>query len=161
MSSDASKSNHVEIRPAVHADISAIVSVERKCSGASHWSEEQYEKTLLSTENRLLLVAVCDEPVPEILGFLMAHNIAPDWELENIAVGPDSRNQGIGNQLLRGLLDNAKETNSQAVFLEVRESNIAARQLYEKAGFHETGRRKSYYINPIEDAVLYAVRLPG
>jgi ribosomal-protein-alanine N-acetyltransferase len=57
------------------------------------------------------------------------------------------------------LLSAARETNSDSVFLEVRESNVAARSLYEKAGFEQEGRRKSYYTNPMEDAVLYRLIL--
>jgi ribosomal-protein-alanine N-acetyltransferase len=53
----------------------------------------------------------------------------------------------------------AQQTNSDAVFLEVRESNAAARRLYENLGFHENGRRKAYYAEPSEDAVLYSKTL--
>jgi len=60
---------------------------------------------------------------------------------------------------MEALLVQARQTNSDAVFLEVRESNTAARRLYQKLGFEETGRRKSYYSNPVEDAVLYTRHL--
>lgn len=56
---------------------------------------------------------------------------------------------------MEALLDEARQ-NGEAVFLEVRESNMAARRLYEKLGFAETGRRRGYYANPPEDAVLYS-----
>lgn len=177
MSSVTSKSNWIEIRPATQADIPVVVSLERKCSAAPHWNEEQYEKALVPEDNRLFLIAARSTAVSpangrpeigamtfmahEILGFLIASNTAPDWELESIAIAPESRNIGIGKRLLTAFLVKAKETNSQGVFLEVRESNLAARRLYEKAGFRETGRRKSYYINPIEDAILYGVRFSG
>jgi [ribosomal protein S18]-alanine N-acetyltransferase len=86
---------------------------------------------------------------------LVARHLAPEWELENIVVAPSARRQGLGNRLLNALLAAARETHSASVFLEVRESNSAARTLYEKAGFKQTGRRKSYYTDPLEDAVLY------
>jgi len=54
------------------------------------------------------------------------------------------------------LLGQARQANSDAIFLEVRESNTGARRLYEEFGFRETGRRKAYYTNPSEDAVLYS-----
>ncbi len=92
---------------------------------------------------------------PGVLGFLVAQHIAPEWELENIVVAPAARRTGLGKRLLDALLTQARETNSAAVFLEVRESNTAARTLYEKAGFEQTGRRKSYYRDPVEDAILY------
>jgi len=74
-------------------------------------------------------------------------------------VAPTSRRQGLGRRLLHALLAGARETNSHSVFLEVRESNGAARSLYEKAGFAQTGRRKAYYKDPAEDALLYRFSL--
>lgn len=66
-----------------------------------------------------------------------------------------ARRKGIGQQLLDALLLAARESNIESVFLEVRESNHEARAFYEKAGFKLDGRRKSYYANPSEDAILY------
>jgi ribosomal-protein-alanine N-acetyltransferase len=56
---------------------------------------------------------------------------------------------------MRALLDQAERAVASKIFLEVRESNLPARRLYEKHGFHETGRRRGYYQNPAEDAILY------
>lgn len=89
----------------------------------------------------------------------MALRIAAEWELENIVIVPAERRRGLANQLLEVLVAAARSTNSESLFLEVRESNLAARSLYEKAGFQLTGSRKSYYSNPPEDAVLYHLRL--
>ena len=97
--------------------------------------------------------------MPRILGFLIARHLAPEWELENIVVSSEARSKGIGTHLIEELLVSAQQTNSQAVFLEVRESNAAAISLYRKLGFQQTGRRKSYYNNPVEDAVLYCKKL--
>jgi [ribosomal protein S18]-alanine N-acetyltransferase len=60
---------------------------------------------------------------------------------------------------LQAFLDHAKSAHSDAVFLEVRQSNAAARRFYEKNGFQQSGRRKSYYANPSEDAILYRIDL--
>jgi ribosomal-protein-alanine N-acetyltransferase len=89
-----------------------------------------------------------------MLGFLIAHRLGLEWELENIVIDPAARRKGLGAQLLRELLARAREANSGSVFCEVRESNLAARALYEKLGFAETGRRKGYYSSPTEDAIL-------
>jgi ribosomal-protein-alanine acetyltransferase len=145
------------IRPAAPADISSLMAVERRCPGASHWSEEQYQKAFVPGGNRLVLVADSSPGSPKIAGFLVALHLAPEWELENIAVTPEARRSGLGMQLLTALLTRARETNSRSVFLEVRESNTAARALYEKAGFRQTGRRKGYYSGPPEDAILYSL----
>ena len=69
------------------------------------------------------------------------------------------RRRGIGSQLLKELIAIARERKLQTIFLEVRESNVAARALYCKFGFEESGRRKNYYANPTEDAVLYTLNL--
>ena len=91
-----------------------------------------------------------DEPsAPEaptrVQAFLVAQHIPPEWELENIVVAPTARREGLGSRLVQHLLSIARKSNSDAMFLEVRESNIAARRLYEKLGFRENGRRKAYY----------------
>jgi len=149
------------IRPATRADIPLLIALERRCVGASHWSEEQYRQAFVADSNRLVLVATrsgADDSFSnstEIAGFLVALHLPPEWELENIAVAPVTRRTGLGMQLLDALLTRARETNSHRVFLEVRESNAAARALYEKAGFRQTGRRKGYYSDPPEDAILY------
>ena len=108
-------------------------------------------------EDSLLIPATesGDGPSSGVVGFLIARHLAPEWELENIVVAHIARRKGLGKLLLNALLSAARETNSDSVFLEVRESNAAARTLYEKAGFEQTGRRKTYYTNPTEDAVLY------
>ena len=92
-------------------------------------------------------------------GFLVAQHVASEWELENIVVSKTERQKGIGKLLLDALLASAREVNSAAVSLEVRESNRAARFLYEKIGFQQAGRRKNYYANPREDAILYRLTL--
>jgi len=141
-----------------------MIRLERQSSTAAHWSDAQYG-CLFQAENdiRLALVAEGDQPgadgMPRILGFLIAHHLAPEWELENIVVSSEARSKGIGTHLIEELLLSAQQTNSQAVFLEVRESNAAAISLYRKLGFQQTGRRKSYYNNPVEDAVLYCKKL--
>jgi len=94
-----------------------------------------------------------------LLGFLVARRVASEWELENIVVTPSARLRGCGRRLLDALIAHATQTNGESVFLEVRESNAAARALYGRAGFRETGRRKSYYDNPVEAAILYGLRL--
>ena len=153
----------MKIRKATVDDIPLMIELDRTSATSAHWTEPQY-RGLLSPE-RLVLVASNDEaphaPVikENLLGFIVALHIAPDWELENIVVLLGARRMGIGKRLLDALLASARKTNSEAVFLEVRESNEAARLFYEKSGFIQSGRRKSYYSNPLEDAVLYRLAL--
>ncbi len=146
------------IRPATAADIPSIMILERQSPSAGHWTEDQYQRAFQRDgATRLVLIAEDEEPSPA--GFLVAQHLAPEWELENIVVAPAARRKGMGKRLLEALVAAARETDSASVFLEVRESNTAARSLYETAGFAQSGRRKSYYTNPPEDAVLYRLTL--
>jgi ribosomal-protein-alanine N-acetyltransferase len=163
------KPNPAAIRTATAADIPALIALACESPTAAHWTEQQYDRLLHPNDGgvqSLVLVAQEDSPdlisppPPHLLGFIVARHISPEWELENIVVASTARRSGIGTHLLDALLLRAKETNSEAVFLEVRESNSSARALYEKSGFELTGRRKSYYKSPEEDAVLYRKRLP-
>jgi ribosomal-protein-alanine N-acetyltransferase len=163
------------IRLATVADIPSMLDLERSSATAARWTERQYRELFVSGGARRL-VLVAESPSlrasggalkegpsgpasASVLGFLVALHLAPEWELENIVVAASAQRQGLGKQLLNALLAAASEINSKSVFLEVRESNGAARGFYEKAGFEQTSRRKSYYSNPIEDAVLYRLTL--
>jgi len=106
----------------------------------------------------MILVAV-EEDSGEVAGFLIARHVSGEWELENIVVGQKVRQKGIGSRLLAELFSRAQTNRGDKIFLEVRHSNTAAHRLYEKAGFAETGRRKRYYSDPLEDAVLYSKTL--
>ena len=134
-----------------------MIEIERQSPTTAHWTEQQYQYLLADdspSPQRLALIAQ-EVATAAILGFLVARHLAPEWELENIVVAPEARKKGIGTRLLTEWLSRALETNSETVFLEVRESNTTARQLYEALGFQETGRRKDYYSGPTEDAILY------
>jgi len=133
------------------------MALERASPAAAHWTEQQYADLFIPAGQRAVIVA--EGASYEVLGFIIARHVASEWELENIIVAPSARRSGIGKCLLDDLLESARETKSDALFLEVRESNIAARAFYEKAGFQPTGRRKSYYSQPPEDAVLYRLNL--
>jgi [ribosomal protein S18]-alanine N-acetyltransferase len=161
----------LQIRDATPADIPALVELERKCETSAHWSDEQYQEMFHPDRRsqRLALMVVSDPETQELetlsgeettrasrlLAFLIAHNVGLEWELENVVVAPSSRRKGLGARLLKALMEHARITDSASVFLEVRESNAPARGLYEKLGFKEAGRRKGYYLNPGEDAILY------
>ena len=149
-----------------------MIELERQCPTAAHWTQRQYQMALRTDESggsqRLVLAVDQDEETgnvsevretPELLAFLVAHNLGPEWELENIVVAPSARRKGLGARLLGDLLSHARQAGSEQVFLEVRESNQAGRMLYERSGFEATGRRSGYYLSPPEDAILYHRRL--
>ena len=160
------------IRSANLDDIPMMINLERACPTAAHWSEEQYGQLFQTSAGgfeRLILVIrgrpslATDSSARDmgeaLLGFLVARRVASEWELENIVVASEARRKGLGRHLLEALIAHATQANSDSVFLEVRESNGVARAFYDRAGFRETGRRKSYYSNPVEDAILYSRKL--
>jgi [ribosomal protein S18]-alanine N-acetyltransferase len=156
--------NAAIIRPANTKDIPAIMTLDRGCTSAVHWTEHQYQQIFQLGIQGLVLVAQrclsnAAEDAGRVLGFLVARQIGFEWELENMVVDPGVRRNGLGNRLVQALLAEARQTRGDRIFLEVRESNAAARTLYEKAGFRQTGRRKLYYAGPSEDAILYRCQL--
>ncbi len=140
------------IRPATSADLPAMRRIEAQAPTAAHWNESEYERVFAGDPPRLALVIHDGDTVR---GFLIANQIGPEWELENIAVAAGTRRRGLASALLKHFLDVVKQQGGEVVFLEVRASNAAARALYAKYGFAETGRRRHYYQHPDEDAVLY------
>jgi ribosomal-protein-alanine N-acetyltransferase len=82
-------------------------------------------------------------------------------EVENLVVAAEFLRRGMADGLLRELIQRAENKAVSAILLEVRESNLPSRRLYEKHGFREEGRRRAYYRDPIEDAILCALRFGG
>jgi ribosomal-protein-alanine N-acetyltransferase len=141
------------IRHATSADIPVMLTLEKSAAKAAHWFLEQYERAL-SGEAPSRLVLVVEEEAG-VQGFLVGRAVGEEWEIENIVVAGPARRRGLGSHLLEHFLDSARSQGAQAAFLEVRESNLAARRLYQKWAFVETGRRKRYYREPEEDAMVY------
>jgi ribosomal-protein-alanine N-acetyltransferase len=154
------------IRPASVSDLAAIMELERRAPTAAHWLEDQYRCLFApggTPSQRLTLVvdpladdfAKDGERCSVVQGFLVARGVGGEWEIENLVVAEAFRRKGLGKQLVRELISKARVLGAEAVFLEVRESNQAARSLYESLGFLVSGRRKGYYVDPAEDAVVY------
>ena len=144
------------IRSATLEDLPAILAIEQHAPSAAHWPADEYEKLI---ETGVLPVA---EQAGRLCGFVSAKAVAGEWEIENIVVATECLRQGIADQLLQALIDQAESAGASRILLEVRESNRPARRLYEKHAFREVGRRLKYYNHPLEDAILYERRCePG
>jgi ribosomal-protein-alanine N-acetyltransferase len=143
----------VTIRCATVADIPAMRAVEASAATAAHWTPETYDSLFRPDSLRRLMLVLEDSN--GIIGFVVALCCAAEWEIENLAVAHEARRRGVGNRLVGELLAQAEKAGANAVLLEVRESNQAARAMYEKCGFLESGRRSRYYSDPLEDAILY------
>lgn len=147
-----------KVRQASPTDLPAIVALERSCVVTAHWPESAYRAAFdPGAPERIALVL--EDKDQQLRGFLIARTSDKDWELENIVVDKASRRRGFGRMLLETLIGAASVRHAGRIFLEVRESNAAARTLYEKCGFVMSGRRNSYYGSPPEDAILYQLQL--
>lgn len=135
--------------------------IERASFAVGHaWSEESIRATLDSPSAiGMCLLAENGDMTACAIGTALLG----EGELLHIATKPEYRGKGYGFTLLCAVLDAMRGVGTETVFLEVRESNAPAIGLYEKCGFAYCGRRKRYYRDPVEDAVLMAcqLRLPA
>jgi ribosomal-protein-alanine N-acetyltransferase len=143
----------VRIRNASAPDLPRIMALIKNAAGAAQWGPAALE-SLFMEENEARLVLVAEDAEGELAGFLVGRESAGDWEIENLAVSSTARRRGFGSRLLDEFMHHARGRNARDVFLEVRESNVAALALYEKSGFCQAGRRKQYYQDPCEDALI-------
>jgi ribosomal-protein-alanine N-acetyltransferase len=136
------------------ADITAIAGIERR-SFSDPWSESSFQELLAHSRMYFACVRQAAGGAPRpALGYVVAWFAGGQGEIANLAVDPDARGRGLGSRLLDAALDEARRHGVEEVFLEVRDSNTRARQLYESRGFAEVGRRRRYYRRPAEDAVI-------
>ena len=143
------------IRPATPDDVPSIRALEQQTETAAHWAEREYD-ALFAAEAppRVTLVATSEREAGRVIGFVIARCATAEWEIENVVVAPEKRNRGVSIKIIQELLLQAQSAGATSVLLEVRESNLAARRLYEKLGFSQQGRRSNYYREPEEDALL-------
>ena len=143
-------SEEIRIRQAKLYDVPAMARIERDSFGAP-WSADEITKDVTAGGNVYVAVAECGE---EKAGYGEIRMVAGEAQIYNIAIAPEFRRAGIGEALLRHIIDKAEADGCTIVTLEVRDGNEAAMALYHKLGFREVGRRKGYYAKGGEDAVL-------
>ena len=127
-----------------------LAAIEKRCF-SSPISEDML-RYMLGSERQYLIAAV--DAQETVLGYAGMMTVLDEGYIENIAVHPDARRNGIGAALVQHLLDEGVARELLFLTLEVRESNTPARALYEKYGFDIVGVRKNYYEKPTENAIL-------
>ncbi len=132
-------------------DIEAIVQIEGR-SFTDPWSTHGFRQLVDNT--RVHFLCAREGVAGPVLGYVVAWFAADEGEIANLAVIPEARGRGIGGLLLERAFTEAKRRGATAIYLEVRDSNRTARQLYESRGFQAVGRRKAYYRRPVEDAII-------
>jgi [ribosomal protein S18]-alanine N-acetyltransferase len=140
----------MQIRRLVYADLPQVMAIERRAFPAP-WSLAMFVLEL-SKPSGVCLAAVEDKA---LRGYLVCSRYDTVWHLMNVAVDPVFQRGGIGSNLLRRLFEEVAARGGEARYtLEVRQSNTAAIRLYERYGFRAVGRRRRYYQDNGEDAVI-------
>ncbi len=145
-----------EIKRLSEENSAAAAKIEKLCF-SNPWSEA----TLLSEIKSPLadfFGAFCGD---ELAGYIGGRTVAGETEIFNVAVAPEFRRKGIAKALIEKFIEAVREKETDVIFLEVRSGNLAAINLYEKAGFVFCGIRKDYYTNPKENALLMRLAFDG
>lgn len=138
-----------QIRRATLADVPALVAIERECF-SDPWSASGIGETIQSETNFVLLA----ENATGIVGHVMARTSGEEGEILNLAVLPAHRRKRLARRLLAEAVGVMHGGGVKEVYLEVRESNAAAIELYRAHGFRPVGLRPGYYRSPLEDALV-------
>lgn len=145
----------VTLRTMVGADLAAVIEIEN-ASYSMPWGESTF-KALLRRGDADLVVA---EMGPTIAGYSVWWHTLDQAELGNVAVDAAYRRSGIGTRLVAESIRRAAARRVREMFLEVRQSNHGARDLYARLGFLPVGVRRGYYIRPVEDAIVMRLAIP-
>jgi ribosomal-protein-alanine N-acetyltransferase len=142
------------------ADLDEVMAIAASLKDAPHWARAAYVAAMDegSAPKRVALVAEGVE-AGGVAGFAVASVVAPEGELESIAVSAGEQGRGIGKFIFSALVEELKAAGVREVLLEVRASNGRALGFYRSLGWNEAGRRPRYYADPEEDAVLMRVEL--
>jgi [ribosomal protein S18]-alanine N-acetyltransferase len=133
------------------ADLETVQKLLSSVPEAAAWSAEDYR---LALQRNLSMRVAEEEGI--VCGLVVFRTMADEAEILNLAVDSTSRRRGIGWRLIENALAACKTAGVKRIFLEVRDSNDAARKFYLRIGFTEVARRRKYYSEPIEDALVLA-----
>ncbi len=137
-------------------DIDQVLAIEQ-VSFSIPWSKNLFLSEFRSPGVSNLMVALADELVRTVVGYIVFWLIEDEMHILNLAVAPAFRRQGIARKLVLSAVNRAAKKGAQKAFLEVRVSNTAAQKLYSDLGFTGTSVRRDYYDAPVEDAVVMSL----
>ena len=156
MVSALSQDRCLSIETAGIHDLDQIMAIE-EASFSAPWSRKAFEAELLGNDFSTILMAskrVPGENRHEVIGYVCVWIVFEELRFMNLAVSPNARRQGIGRLLVLHAVNLGLSKDTKRALLEVRESNQAARTLYSCIGFAMYGKRRAYYTNQVEDAIL-------
>ena len=153
----------VRIEPMRAADLEAVLQIEL-ASFHTPWTRQAFLHELERNRVAGLWVARGERSgeaggAAPVVGYLCLWAVADEVHVTNLAVDPAWRGEGVGRLLLGTLLARHRAIGARRAFLEVRPGNVEARRLYERLGFREVGRRRGYYVDTGEDALILEARL--
>ena len=146
----------LSLRPMTPSDVPEVARIETTAF-STPWSDRTF-RSLLHRPGVELWVAEWGD---QLAAYAILWKVLDEGELANIAVRKDLRGRGIGSGLLSRMLEVAEDSGVRSLYLEVRESNSVAREMYARRGFQEIGVRKGYYEGPPEDARVLKKSLEG
>jgi [ribosomal protein S18]-alanine N-acetyltransferase len=147
--------NSPQIKPGQIEDIPYLAAILEQSPEAATWSAKALAE-IISGQTSHFLLARQDK---QIVGFVAGRRVGTEGEVLNLAVLPQFRRQCVGKSLVEQLLQIFAGQGISEVFLEVRQSNVAAVTFYRKIGFRQVGERPGYYHSPPESALILALNL--
>ena len=146
----------IRLRTVVANDLETLAAIEQDSFPDPSWTAADF----LRYDCSVAEIQMPDTEMPIVVAFLVSRETfpgttetPPEREILNLAVAVDFRRLGIASRLL-----NREIQRGATLFLEVRESNVAAVHLYKNAGFTDISRRRNYYDNPVESAIVMCLK---
>ena len=144
----------LNIRVMEERDLQSVAKMEKDIF-SDPWSIDAFADSI-KNDSAIFIVAEMNDTV---VGFCGVYIMSPEAEIANIAVAKDYRNRGIAQKMLSWQIEQLKEKQVEALFLDVRKTNTVAYRLYNKFGFENIAIRKDYYYSPKEDAIIMKLEI--
>lgn len=138
----------LKVSPAKENELESIAALEKECFS------EPWSLNLIKDSFNLDTVFFVCKQFDTVIGYGGINVVLDEGYITNIAVGKEHRRKGVGTAIINALIKFGEEKGLSFITLEVRESNLSARNLYNKFSFTQVGVRKGFYSNPKEDAIL-------
>lgn len=142
------------IRAMAERDVDAVMQIQAACPEIAQWTQRGYLQAVQGE-----MAGWVAEESGSMAGFLVTRKVLDEMEILNLAVAPEVRRRGVATLLLDAALTLGRRLGAAKAYLEVRASNLTALHFYERRGFSATGRRRGYYIEPAEDAIVMSADL--
>ncbi|MBI4467796.1 MAG: ribosomal protein S18-alanine N-acetyltransferase [Acidobacteria bacterium] len=158
---DESWAREFQIEPMSESDLDEVVEVE-SLTGLSPWGKDGYRRELSENPHAVMLVARAIHPPAAdrgVIGFLCSNVVLDEWHINNVATHPEFRRRGVAWALMERGSVLARSDGARFSLLEVRETNYPAHVLYVRMGYRIVARRRCYYSQPIEDAIVLRMEL--